>query len=150
MRKAVISILLVLAFLPCGQAWSAERGTREEAQALVARAIDAYESDGEEAFKRITAPSTEFADRDLYVFVIGPDHKLVANAATSRYLGTYFPTLRDPDGKLYGQEMISEAREVGAWVEYRFPDPQTGEILPKSTWVVLHDGYIFAAGIYQP
>jgi hypothetical protein len=50
MRKAVISILLVLAFLPCGQAWSAERGTREEAQALVARAIDAYESDGEEAF----------------------------------------------------------------------------------------------------
>jgi hypothetical protein len=35
-------------------------------------------------------------------------------------------------------------------VDYRYPDPNTGEILPKSTWVRLHDGHIFACGYYNP
>ena len=25
-----------------------------------------------------------------------------------------------------------------------------GQVLPKSSWVVRHDGYVFGAGIYKP
>ena len=28
-------------------------------------------------------------------------------------------------------------------------DPQSGQVLPKSSWIVRHDGYIFGAGIYK-
>ena len=81
--------------------------------------------------------------------MIGPDHKLVANGSTSRYLGTYFPPLKDAAGNPYGQNMIDAANKGDGWVDYEFPDPNTGEILPKSTWVTLHDGYIFACGYYK-
>jgi signal transduction histidine kinase len=102
-------------------------------------------------FERITAPSTEFRDRDLYVFVIGPDHKTVAHGGNARNLG-YDLTISgvDYEGKRYGEEMISQASEQGAWVNYKYPDPNTGQVLSKSTWFVLHDGYIFGSRIYKP
>ena len=37
----------------------------------------------------------------------------------------------------------------GAWVDYRWEDPLTGKVVPKSSWVVLHNGYIFGCGIYK-
>lgn len=148
--RTLVGCLLLLASLAGSQSIAAaERGNAEEARALCARAIEAYKAEGEAVFQRITAPSKDFVDRDLYVFVIGPDHKLVANGSTSRYLGTYFPSLKDAAGNTYGQDMIDAANEGGEWVEYEFPDPITGEILPKSTWVTLHDGHIFGCGYYK-
>lgn len=148
MRKPIGCVLLLLA-LAGSQLLAAERGTAEEARALCARAIEAYKTEGDAVFQRITAPGQDFVDRDLYVFVIGPDHKLVANGSTSRYLGTYFPPLKDAAGNPYGQDMIETASKGGGWVEYEYADPSTGEILPKSTWVMPHDGYIFACGYYR-
>ena len=67
----------VLLLMLCNTAIAAEmRGTGEEAQALVAKAIAAYDAKGPEAFADMMPPSSEFRDRDLYMFVIGPDKRI--------------------------------------------------------------------------
>jgi len=55
---------------------------------------------------------------------------------------------RDPEGKFYVREMLERASETGVWVDYVFNDPILGFPVPKSSWVVLHDGFLFACGIY--
>jgi signal transduction histidine kinase len=129
-------------------AWAAERATAEEAQAMVARAIAAYKAEGKTVFGKMTGPSTEFRDRDLYVFVVGPDHKIVAHGLDPKRIGHDVTKSVDPDGKAYGKEFIAKANESGSWVDYKRTDPLTGQVMPKSSWIVLYDGYIFGSGIY--
>jgi hypothetical protein len=70
--------LMCIGFL-AGMALAADRGTEAQAKALVAKAIATYDAKGKSVFSEMTAPSTAFTDRDLYIFVIGPDHKTVAH-----------------------------------------------------------------------
>jgi signal transduction histidine kinase len=140
-------ILLTWYVMSCG-AVAAERATAEEAQAMVARAIAAYKAEGKTVFTKMTAPSTEFRDRDLYVFVIGPDHKVVAHGLDAKRIGHDVTKFVDSDGKAYGKEFIAKASESGSWVDYKRTDPLTNQVMSKSSWVVLYDGYIFGSGIY--
>jgi len=43
---------------------------------------------------------------------------------------------------------LAGATPEGAWVDYFRVNPQSGKDEPKSSWVVLHDGYIFGCGVY--
>jgi len=36
------------------------------------------------------------------------------------------------------------------WVHYEFYNPETGNIDPKTTYLVKHAGYVFGAGFYSP
>ena len=150
LTRTLVVLVFLLGLAAAPAAWAAERGTAAEAQAMVARAIAAYDAKGKAVFAEMTAPNTAFVDRDLYIFVVGPDHRNVAHAADAARVGVDLWTQTDVDGKAYGKAFFAEATEQGAWVDYKWKDPLTGEIEPKSTWVVLHDGYIFGCGIYKP
>jgi cytochrome c len=126
------------------------RGTAEEAQAMVAKAIAAYDAQGKAAFAAMSPPSTEFRDHDLYVFVIGPDNLVVANGQDAGRVGLDLAQVVDSTGKAFGKEMIEKANEQGAWIDYVWRDPLTQKDVQKSSWIVRHDGYIFGCGIYQP
>lgn len=145
-----LALVAILAIALSGHA-SAEgtHGTAEEAKALVARAIAAFDERGEAAFAEITAPSAAFRDRDLYVFVIGPDHKTVAHGGFADRVGRDVREEHDVDGKAFGAAFVEQATAEGAWVDYKFDDPQSGKLLQKSSWVVLHAGHIFGCGIYK-
>ncbi len=126
------------------------RGTAEEAQAMVARAIAAYDAQGTAAFAVMNPPSPEFRDRDLYVFVIGPDNITVVNGQDASRVGNDLAQTVDSTGKAIGKEMIEKADEQGAWIDYVWRDPLTEKDVQKSSWIVRHDGYIFGCGIYKP
>jgi len=146
-----LTFLVVLALgWPAASRADEPRGTTEEAQALVAKAIALYGQKGEPALAEISAPDNAFRDRDLYIFVIGPDHKIVARAIDQSRIGLDITEQHDADGYAYGEAFVAQATPEGAWVDYRFKDPISGEALAKSSWVVLHDGYIFGCGIYKP
>jgi signal transduction histidine kinase len=89
-----------------------------------------------------------FVDRDLYVFVYGPDRRVAAHGADAAYVGNDIAGYADVDGKPFAVEIFERATADGVWVDYRWLDPLTGEVQPKSSWVVLHDGYVFCSGIY--
>jgi cytochrome c len=126
------------------------RGTAEEAQALVAKAIAAYDAKGAAAFADMMPPNEEFRDRDLYIFVIGPDNRTVAHGRDPGRVGNDISNLADSTGKPFGKEIIETADEQGVWVDYMFRDPLTEQDQQKSSWIVRHDGYIFGCGIYKP
>ena len=56
---------------------------------------------------------------------------------------------KDPDGKFYVREMIANAKTKGkGWTEYKYPDPKTGKVELKSTFVMLHEDMVICAGAY--
>jgi signal transduction histidine kinase len=139
-------------FLPALVTAAAERGTREEAQALVTKAVAAFNEKGPAVFDEINAGG--FGDRDLYIFVdsTGPDGKSVAYGGAPvdpPVLGRPTADLKGAGGLPIGKMFQERATPEGTWVDYRWEDPATGEIADKSSWVVLVGDYIFGCGIYK-
>jgi len=129
----------------------ADRGTAEEAKALVTKAIALYDRAGrEKAFASIEDPKQGFVDRDLYIFVFGPKRTIVAHGGNPKLVGTAAESLVDEDGVHFGTRFMDETTATGNWIDYKWRDPASGKVLPKSSWVVRHDGHIFGAGIYKP
>jgi cytochrome c len=155
MEKVVQGLVMAITFLIgnmalAGVLSAADRGTEGQAKALVAKAIASYEANGRAAFSKMTAPSTDFTQGNLYVFVIGPDHRTVAHGADATQVGKDVLALRDVSGKHYGKELFDKATPQGAWVDYVYKDPVTGKVAPKKSWVVRHEGYVFGCGVYKP
>ena len=151
----LLHTLRALIFLACigfsaGIAAAADRGTEAQAKALVVKAIAAYDAKGRSVFSEMTAPSTAFTDRDLYIFVIGPDHKTVAHGFDATRVGEDVLSLKDATGELIGKKFVDLATPAGAWVHYVMKDPLTGKDEPMTSWLVRHDNYIFGCGIYKP
>jgi hypothetical protein len=149
-RRISVTLLGLLFFAPVPTS-AVERGTAEEAQALVEKAIARYKEIGaEQTFAEINDPEGTFVDRDLYVFVGGPDHKLAAHGADpSRVGGDTLVGLKDVDGKVFGDEIIAASAE-GNWVNYKFENFTNGRIEAKSSFVKKIDDYVFGIGYYKP
>jgi len=64
---AALAALTLCSLLPVPVTAAAERGTREDAQAPVAKAVAAFNEKGAAVFEEINAGG--FRDRDLYIFV---------------------------------------------------------------------------------
>lgn len=75
---------------------------------------------------------------------------MVAHAVNPTLLGVKYSAFVDANGQRFGEAMHAKATADGAWVNYRFKNPSTGKIENKSSWAVLHDGWIFGVGIYKP
>ena len=54
----------------------------------------------------------------------------------------------DATGYFYGDELLG-ATEDGRWVDYVLVNSEAGEDEQKHTWVVRHDGLLFAFGGYH-
>lgn len=128
-----------------------QHGTAEEAQALVAKAIAYYDDTNmETAFAAFNNREGEFVDRDLYIFVYGPERTVVSHGADVKLIGTPVDTLFDIHGKPFGTAIMDSATEEGVWTDYTWFNPVNRELHAKSSWIVRHDGYVFGAGIYLP
>jgi len=151
LSNAALVLVCILGVVMPAAAQQAERGTAEEAQALVARAIDLNERLGTEvALAALNAQDPRFVDRDLYVFVIGADGLIAAHGADPSRVGLDARELVDAEGNPYGAWLVERATPEGVWVDYLRNDPLTGKDEAKSSWLVRHNGYIFGCGIYKP
>lgn len=142
-------VAFVVSFVPA-YSIASDRGTADEARALVAKAIALYDTAGPDpAFAAIQDPAGGLVDRDLYVFVYGPERKIVAHGSDPTLVGIAADTLRDVDGVAFATRFMDDSTEQGSWMDYKWRDPVTGEVLPKTSWIVRHDGYVFGAGVYK-
>ena len=119
LRGLAAALLLTLTAFAAA---AGDRGTAQEAQGMVARAIAYYDEMGAEAAfaKFNTNPAPEFLDRDLYIFVGGRDDGMVAHAVNPSLLGVKYSSFVDADGKRFGEEMRKAASPAGVWIDYRF------------------------------
>ena len=129
-----------------------QRGTAADAKAIVAKAIDLYKAKGTASFDTMNkGESTGFRQGDIYIFVFstGAQPNVVVQAADLTRIGLDVSTLTDSAGKEFGKEMLAWATGEGAWVDYIRHNPTTNKEEPKSSWVVLYDGYVFGCGVYK-
>lgn len=144
------------AVLACGLgfaalAHSAEFGSPREAEALVAKAVQFIKSAGpERAYADFTGKAPGWIDRDLYVVVYSLDGKALAHGQNAKQVGKDLIDLMDADGKEFIKERVKLARDKGRfWQDYKFTDPVSKKVLPKSTYCERLAETAVCVGIYK-
>jgi hypothetical protein len=138
LKRVLFGILMAAVALPAVAADKKEsRGTPAEAKAMLAKAVAYYKANGRSKalaeFNRNRAP---FSDRDLYVFCIGPDKKIVANGGYREYLNQDADFLKDSDGKPFGGALRDIAmKKGGGELHYNWLNPVTKLIEPKVSYI---------------
>ncbi|MDE0689307.1 MAG: cache domain-containing protein [Candidatus Poribacteria bacterium] len=118
------------------------------AMALVQGAVDLYKTEGREVMIAYhNSPAS--IDGQWYVFITDENNIYLAHPVASEFLGSDITQIPGIDGTLIGAE-IAMATEEGRWTEYLWPNPETNKLEQKRTWSIRHDGYLFAAGYYEP
>ena len=126
------------------------QGTADEAHALVTKAVALYKRRGVACLPEITDAAHGFADRDMYVFAwdralvyhafAGKPHNLRKTAA--QILGTDVSQLK--------HDVWAAAASGGGWVDYDFLNPSTGQVAPKTSFVVpVSKDLVLGCGIYK-
>jgi len=130
---------------------SAEKGTKEEAIAMVKKAVEFAKSNGnDKAFAEISNPKGQFVDRDLYVVVYDMNGKCLAHGANQKMVGRELIDNKDIDGKEFMRERIALMKaNNAAWQEYKFMNPVTKQIEPKLMYLEKHGDLIFGCGVYK-
>ena len=115
---------------------------------FVDEAVRYYRANGRAAaIARYTDPDS--VDGPWYVFILDEEGNTVAHPTRPDFIGTSPSVRRDVNGKPYGLQIVAAPAE-GAWVDYVFENPDTGELQRKNTWVVRRDGLVFGSGWYEP
>jgi signal transduction histidine kinase len=125
----------------------------DDVQALVTRAAAYIRQYGQEqAFRDFTRPDGGFVVGELYIFC-NDDHGVVlAHGGNPKLLGKSLFPIRDAEGKQPIQELNAIAHAAGqGWLEYLWPNPETGRIQHKVSYVVEVDKQTFCgSGYYKP
>ncbi len=131
-------------------AWGSEFGTKDEAKALVAKAVAFIGANGpDKAYAEFTGKAAGFVDRDLYVVVYGMDGKVRAHGANANLVGKDMMDATDVDGKFYVKERIAlAAKKADFWQDYKFVNPVTKKIEPKQMFCHPLPDSAVCAGIY--
>jgi len=151
---SVFAATLCLAFAGFqAQAADSKKGTAAEAQAMVQKAIAAIKKEGrDKAFAQIDDPKGPFVDRDLYVVVYDMKGKVLAHGANAKMIGKELIDLRDNDGKYFVRErveMMGKGPEAKGWQDYKFMNPVSRAIEPKSMYLQRYEDLIVGCGIYK-
>jgi hypothetical protein len=113
-----------------GVAVAQQFGTAAEAKAMLVKAVAAVKADKAKALAMFNKGEGGFKDRDLQPFCFNAsDGKIVASTVPN-LLGTDIRTLKDKNGKEFGQETYKAAIEGKITeISYMFPRPGTDPTL---------------------
>ncbi len=121
----------------------------EDAKKLVSEAVEFYRANGKDkAFAEINNAKGKFRRGELYIFVYDKNGRVAAHGADLNQIGADVVNLQDENGKFFGRE-IMQVGESGGWVDYAWPNPLTGTVQPKRSYIILADGFRFGCGIYE-
>lgn len=138
--------------LVAGSATAAEQGSKDEAVALVKKAVAFYKTNGaEKAYAEFSTAGGQFVDRDLYVVAYDETGKCLAHGQNAKLIGKDLMDVTDADGKAYVKERVELAKtKPNFWQDYKFANPVTKKISPKETYCE-HEagGPIICVGIYK-
>jgi signal transduction histidine kinase len=127
------------------------KASAADAVAMVGKAVAAIKADGpDKAYAAFTAKDSRFTDRDLYVIVYDRQGKCLAHGANAKLVGKDLLENQDTDGKFYIKERMNLASSKPSfWQDYKFTNPTTRKVEPKSTYCEVMPDTIVCAGIYK-
>jgi hypothetical protein len=148
--KKVLAIILVGLFM-VGIAYAAGKGTKKEALTMVDKAVAYFQSNGKgAAFAAFDDQKGKFVKDDLYIYVVNMKGDIVSHGANKKLIGQHFIDIKDADGKLFFREILSVAKSKGSgWVDYKWTNPVSKKVEPKSAYVKKSGEYVFCCGVYK-
>lgn len=118
-------------------------------QWFVKEAIRKYDSEGREA--TIAHYNTqESIDGQWYMFIFDAQDTMLAHAVRQDWVGEPASVADGPNNYPAGEAVVAVADEDGEWFSYTFPNPSTGGVEAKHSWMVEYDGLTFGSGWYEP
>jgi signal transduction histidine kinase len=124
-RKLVIGALGAIALSFSTAAFA--QGTAADAKAMLEKTVAAIKADKAKTLDQINKGENGFLMGDIYPFCFNlSDGKIVAvaNPNAKQLLGTDSRMLKEPSGKVYGQELYDAAKDGQVnEVSYMFPKP---------------------------
>jgi signal transduction histidine kinase len=146
MRLLTCGAVVLLASAGAG---AGEKGTPTEAKALLEKAVAEVQKGGSAAaIAKFNDTAGGFRDRDLYVFCMDGSYKITAHPDAS-LRGTDVGTMKDPNGKAFGAEMIAAAKKGGGSVEYSWKNPVSGKVESKISYVKKAGDQYCGVGAYK-
>ncbi|HEX6740051.1 MAG TPA: cache domain-containing protein [Vicinamibacteria bacterium] len=128
---------------------AADKGTPQEAQAMLDKAVAAVKADEAKALAAFNDPKGGFVDRDLYVFCFDKTGTITAHGANKAMIGTDTTVLKDPDGKAIGAEMMALAGKGGGSIEYKWKSPTTNQVATKVSFIKSAGNQTCGVGAYK-
>jgi hypothetical protein len=137
MLFVITAAALVFSMTASGE--KAEFGSRDEARAMLVRAVAAVKADKAKALAIFNKGEEGFKDHDLYPFCFNlSDGTITANSAKPALVGTNVKALKDR-GRAFGYDLYDAAKNGKegdvAEVSYHFPRPGSNEPLPMVSFV---------------
>lgn len=130
---------------------AAERASADEAVNMVHKVIVDMKANGKDkTIAEINTLGSRYRDRDLYVTVLDMNGRELAHGANKKMQGVDLLEIKDQDGKAYIKERIALVKAHGkGWQDYKFVNPVSKNIEPKSMYFERHEDLIVNCGIYQ-
>ena len=147
-----IATPLLLAASLCTGAHAAEGGaTADQATAMVKKGVAFIKANGnDKGYAEITSKAGQFRHQDLYLTVYGMDGVVRAHGANEKMVGKNLIELKDVDGKAFVKERLDLAKAKPTfWQDYKFTNPETKKIEPKSMYCEKLDDSVVCGGIYK-
>lgn len=150
LSKFLLLGLLVTGFMSPGMA-AEERGTTEQAMAMVKKGISYIKEHGKEkAFAEFAnTANKDFHDRDLYLFAYDLNGVNLSHGNNPKMNGKNLIDLKVGD-RFVVKDMIAVVNSKGkGWIDYQWPNPVTKVLEMKSTYVEKVDNYFVGCGAYK-
>lgn len=146
-RTGLALLLFVFALCP---AISSYADSPDTAVKLVKSAAAFYKANGlEKTLDELSNPKGKFREGDVYVFAYDLTGTMLAHPNNS-LVGQNLIDVPDPDGKLFRKEIVDVAVGKGSgWVDYKYQNPKTKLLEPKTTYVEKAEDIIICCGIYK-
>ena len=149
--KTLVTPLLAASLILAGAGAQAGNATADEAVAMVRKGVAYIKAEGvEKGYAEITNKQGRFVDRDLYLVVYGLDGTVLAHGANDKMVGKNLIDLKDIDGKAFVKERVELGQTKSSfWQDYKFTDPVTKKVEPKTTYCERLDASVVCGGIYK-
>ena len=128
-----------------------QRVTAKEAEAMVKKGVAHIKAGPrDKAMADITDKNGKFVDRELYLTVYKPDGTALAHGANEKFVGKNMIEFRDGDGKEHIRERMELAKvKPSFWHDFKFVNPVTKKLEPKSMYCEHADELVVCGGIYK-
>jgi cytochrome c len=151
MKKLLTGVLFGLAILSFNMgAYAADKGTADEAVAMVKKAVAYLKANGKEkAIAEFNNPKGQFNDRDLFIVSFDMAGNNLSHSNT-RMHGKNFMAVKDADNKQFIKDWYDVANTKGkGWVDYKWVNPTSQAIEQKTTYIEKADDMLIGCGVYK-
>ena len=146
--RTLLAATAALAF----NAHAADGGaTKEQAVAMVKKGVAFFKANGKEkGYAEVTNKAGQFRDHDLYLTVYTLDGTVQAHGANEKMVGRNTIEMKDIDGKAFVKERMDLAKTKSSfWQDYKFTNPESKKVEPKSMYCERWDEIVICGGVYK-